>query len=64
MYEQRAVPIASLTSEQLRTTLRHRRRPPDHRQPQTGAPFDRLPSDLYGLRIKLDQRFIASFPAS
>ena len=34
------------------------------RSPQTGAPFDRLPLELYQLRIKIDQRLIASFPPS
>jgi hypothetical protein len=34
------------------------------RSPQTGAPFDRLPPDLYRLRIKLDRHLIASGPAS
>jgi pimeloyl-ACP methyl ester carboxylesterase len=29
-----------------------------------GAPFDRLPGDLYQLRIKLDQRLIDSYPSS
>lgn len=63
MFQQRAVPISSLTAEQLLTTL------PSSgsvlvpsRPPQTGPPFDRLPPDLYQLRIKIDQRLIASFP--
>ena len=34
------------------------------RGPQTGVPFDRLPAaDLYHLRIKLDERLIASSPS-
>jgi len=54
--------IASLTPEQLRSTL------PTHpvalpgREPQTGAPFDQLPPQLYKLRIRLDERLIASSP--
>jgi pimeloyl-ACP methyl ester carboxylesterase len=38
--------------------------PVPSRSPQTGAPFDRLPPDLYQLRVKLDQRLIASAAAS
>ena len=34
------------------------------RAPQTGAPFDRLPPDLYKSRILLDERLIASYPDS
>jgi len=34
------------------------------RSAQTGTPFDRLPPDLYQLRVKLDQRLIASSPRS
>ena len=64
MYQQRAVPIGSLTAEQLRSTLPTSSINVATRQPQTGAPFDRLPMDLYQLRIKIDQRLIASIPAS
>lgn len=32
------------------------------RQPQTGAPFDRLPPPLYATRIALDRKLIASMP--
>jgi pimeloyl-ACP methyl ester carboxylesterase len=66
MFEGRVVPIASLTAEQVRATVPgrggyvrvHRR------SPQTGAPFDRLPRDLYETRIALDRRLIASVPDS
>jgi pimeloyl-ACP methyl ester carboxylesterase len=34
------------------------------RQPQTGAPFDRLPPDLYARRVALDRRMIAGMPAT
>lgn len=64
MFQQRAVPIASLTSEQLLTTLPTRAVAVPSRAPQTGAPFDRLPPDVYQLRIKIDQRLIASVPPS
>jgi pimeloyl-ACP methyl ester carboxylesterase len=65
MFQQKMVLIGSLTAEQLQSTL-----PPSgsmpvpSRSPQTGAPFDRLPPDLYQLRVKLDQRLIASAGAS
>jgi pimeloyl-ACP methyl ester carboxylesterase len=64
MYQQRAVLIASLTAEQLLSTLPTSSVNVPSRQPQTGAPFDRLPMDLYQLRVKIDQRLIASMPAS
>src|SRR5262245_50483439 len=64
MYQQRAVTIASLTAEQLRSTFPTTAIPLPSRKPQTGPPFDRLPPDLYQLRIKIDQRLIASMPAS
>lgn len=64
MYQQRPVAIGSLTAEQLRTTLPTSAVAIPSRQPQTGAPFDRLPMDLYQLRIRIDQRLIASMPPS
>jgi len=65
MYQQRVVPIGSLTAEQLLSTLPTATTiPVPTRAPQTGAPFDRLPADLYQLRIKIDQRLIAAMPAS
>ena len=65
MYEGQAVPIASLTAAQFSTTLPAAGSVPVRsRPPQTGSPFDRLPPDLYQLRVKLDQRLIASMPAS
>ena len=59
------VAIATLTAEQLRSTFT-----PGlpvkipRRAPQRGAPFDRLPADLYKVRIALDERLIASTPES
>lgn len=65
MYQGQGVPIASLTAEQFASTLPAAGSVPVRsRAPQTGAPFDRLPPDLYQLRVKLDQRLIASMPAS
>ncbi len=63
MYQQRAVAIGSLTAEQLASTMPSAPTPIPSRKPQTGEPFDRLPMDLYQLRIKIDQRLIAAMPA-
>jgi pimeloyl-ACP methyl ester carboxylesterase len=56
--------LTSLTPEQHRST-----QPPPSavvpirpRQPQTGAPFDRLPKPLYETRVALDRKLIASMP--
>ena len=56
--------IAELTAEQLRTTFPTRSVPIPRRKPQTGAPFDKLPPDLYAVRVRLDEQLIASFPDS
>jgi pimeloyl-ACP methyl ester carboxylesterase len=65
MFEGQAVPIASLTADQLGFSLPATGSVPiPRRSPQMGTPFDRLPADLYQLRIKLDQRLIDSYPAS
>ena len=54
--------IAELTAEQLATTFPRQPVAVPRRKPQTGAPFDKLPPDLYQARIKLDERLIASTP--
>jgi pimeloyl-ACP methyl ester carboxylesterase len=65
MFQQKVVTVGSLTTEQLRSTLPSTASvPAPSRLPQTGAPFDRLSTELYQLRIKLDQHLIASFPSS
>jgi pimeloyl-ACP methyl ester carboxylesterase len=64
MYQQRAVLIGSLTAEQLASMQPTTPIPIPSRAPQTGPPFDRLPMDLYQLRMKIDQRLIASMPAT
>jgi len=58
------VALTSLTPAQHDSTL-----PPASavipiptRQPQSGAPFDRLPPSLYATRIALDRKLIASMP--
>lgn len=59
-----AVAIASLTAEQVRSNIPPGDiRIPRQRSPQTGAPFDRLPRELYDKRIVLDQRLIAAQPS-
>jgi pimeloyl-ACP methyl ester carboxylesterase len=60
MVNGRAVTIASLTPDELLATIPQGRpqRPPI-RNPQTGAPFDRLPANLYPIRIEFERRFIA-----
>ena len=55
--------IASLTPEQLRSTMPRQAVAIPRRPPQTGPPFDRLPPLLYAQRIKLDERLIASVPS-
>ena len=62
MVDGNALLLAALTPEQLRAT--HPRGPVSvpRRRPQVGAPFDRLPAELYQLRIELDERLIASVP--
>jgi pimeloyl-ACP methyl ester carboxylesterase len=64
-FEGKALPIASLTTEQLRTTI------PvagfvkvPRRSPQQGRPFDLLPPELYETRMALDARLINSVPDS
>ena len=64
MYQGKAVPIASLTAEQYRSLQPQGIVPIPTREPQTGAPFDRLPPDLYARRIGLDRRMIAGMPAT
>lgn len=62
--EGKTVVIGTLSAEQLRATLPAGTVAIPVRQPQTGAPFDLLPSHLYAQRIALDRRLIASFPPS
>ena len=62
MFNGDGVLIASLTPEQLRTTLPRQPVNVPRRRPQSGAPFDRLPPELYRQRIQLDERLIASIP--
>jgi pimeloyl-ACP methyl ester carboxylesterase len=66
MFEGQGVALTSLTAEQhhaMQSAL-----PPTIaipvRQPQTGAPFDRLPAPLYQTRVALDRKLIASIPGT
>jgi pimeloyl-ACP methyl ester carboxylesterase len=65
MFEGKALPIASLTTEQLRTTIA----PSGYvqvprRKPQQGRPFDLLPPELYETRMALEAKLIESIPDS
>jgi pimeloyl-ACP methyl ester carboxylesterase len=62
MFNGEGVLIAELTAEQLKTLMPREPVPVPRRSPQVGAPFDRLPPDLYRTRILLDERLIASVP--
>jgi pimeloyl-ACP methyl ester carboxylesterase len=65
MYKGEPVTIASLSAEQLRSTYTPGQPVKiPRRAPQTGAPFDRLPPELYKTRVVLDERLIASYPDS
>jgi pimeloyl-ACP methyl ester carboxylesterase len=57
-----AVTIASLTAEQWRTTFPQQPVVVPKRRPQVGAPFNKLPPETFALRVKLDERLIASVP--
>jgi pimeloyl-ACP methyl ester carboxylesterase len=63
-FQGEAVTIASLTAEQYRSTIPPGSVDVPRRAPQTGVPFDRLPADLYEQRVKLDEKLIASTPAT
>ena len=54
--------IADVTAEQLQASNPTRPVAVQRRNPQTGSPFDRLPPEVYRLRIRLDEKLIASVP--
>jgi pimeloyl-ACP methyl ester carboxylesterase len=62
MVDGQAVTIASATPEQLKKNAPRGPVQVPRREPQTGAPFDKLPPDLYRVRVLLDERLIASVP--
>jgi pimeloyl-ACP methyl ester carboxylesterase len=63
-FDGKPVPVASLSAEQRRSVVPRGPMRVPRRPPQAGAPFDRLPRELYDLRLKLDQRLINSVPDS
>jgi hypothetical protein len=62
LFEGEAVAIASLTAEQLRSTIPPGPTKVPRGSPQTGPPFNRLPRELYEIRVTLERRLIASVP--
>ena len=62
MVDGQALAIASASPEQIKKNAPRGPVPVPRRKPQTGAPFDKLPPELYRLRILLDERLIASVP--
>jgi len=64
MFQGKPVTIASLTADQVGSTVKPGPASIPRRSPQTGAPFDLLPRELYELRVKLETRLIASIPTT
>jgi len=64
MLNGQGIAIAELTAEQLATTFPKAVIRVPRRNPQRGAPFDKLPPDLYDIRVRLDEKLIASSPDS
>ena len=62
MIDGKAIAIAEVTAEQLKTTFPKDAVKVPRRNPQVGPPFDKLPPELYQVRIKIDERLIASAP--
>ncbi len=54
--------IADVTAEQLKSTFPTQAVRIPRRNPQRGTPFDKLPPDLYEIRVKLDEKLIAATP--
>lgn len=64
MVRGQAIAIAEMTPEQMRSTIPSTTVRIPRRAVQTGSPFDKLPPDLYKVRLLLDERLIASTPES
>jgi pimeloyl-ACP methyl ester carboxylesterase len=62
VFQGNQVTIASLTAEQYRSLLPSGPVPVQKRPPQTGPPFDRLPTALYETRVALDRRELDRLP--
>jgi pimeloyl-ACP methyl ester carboxylesterase len=54
--------LAEVTPDELRGTFPLQSVRVPRRRPQAGPPFDKLPADLYQLRLTLDERLIAATP--
>jgi len=59
-----AIAIAEMTPEQMRSTIPGSTVRVPRRPVQKGAPFDKLPPEVYQQRLLLDERLIASQPDS
>ena len=64
MVGREAIAIAEMTSEQIRSTLPSQAVRIPRRPVQKGAPFDKLPPELYQQRLLLDEKLIALTPES
>ena len=64
MLNGQGIAIAELTAEQLATTFPKAAVRVPRRNPQRGTPFDKLPPDLYDIRVRLDEKLIAAVPDS
>jgi pimeloyl-ACP methyl ester carboxylesterase len=64
MLQGKLVPIASITAEELLSTMPTGPVPIARRSAQSGTPFDLLPAPLYKLRMVLEQRHLDSLPAT
>ena len=62
LVDNQAVTIAEMTPDQIRATLPFYPVKVPRRAVQRGAPFDRLPADLYQQRLLLDEQLSASAP--
>jgi pimeloyl-ACP methyl ester carboxylesterase len=62
MVRGQVIAIAEMTPEQMRSTLPSQPVRIPRRPVQQGAPFDKLPPDLYQQRLLLDGRLVASAP--
>jgi pimeloyl-ACP methyl ester carboxylesterase len=58
----RPIAMADMTTEQIRSTLPSQSVRIPRRPVQKGAPFDKLPAELYQQRLLLDERLIALQP--
>jgi pimeloyl-ACP methyl ester carboxylesterase len=62
MVRGQAIAIAEMTPEQMRSTIPGSSVRVPRRPVQKGAPFDKLPAELYQQRLLLDERLISLMP--